>query len=470
MDNKKKLLDLIVIGSGLASLNFVEKFLEKNKRIEIISPNFNSSKFETKRENEHIFKILPPQMLNQEDKVRAYFDLNKIHLDSNCKLFGSLEFGGLSNYWGLQIDPNISRDLNSFKKKTKKKILKSFDETIKKFKLFHEINYKKETKFDKFNSLGSQNFKNNKLILSNLILGFQNFNGRKKKLESVDEIKDKFDPKNFYNKYLKRKKIIFHNYFVEKIIDYKKGFEIMFSNGSTTKKFYAKKIVLGTGTIISTKLILNYLNIKKEIKLKHHPRLFSLYFSKKPWKNKMLFQPPQLHLKPREKSSLFTADFRPGNKLIIESIIKFKKYLLPFQFILNFMRFNMIFSNIFLHPKFSDIYLKLRNDNTLKVFSKNKNIQKVLKFTSNMVYSYLRKGKNFLPFKINYFPGFGADFHYFGTIPVGGKSKMSVNENCQLKSNKNIYIIDGSVFNFQENKYPLGIIIANARRVAKDFF
>ena len=47
------------------------------------------------------------------------------------------------------------------------------------------------------------------------------------------------------------------------------------------------------------------------------------------------------------------------------------------------------------------------------------------------------------------------------------KSKLSVNENCQLKSHKNIYIIDGSVFNFKKNKYPLGIILANAARIAK---
>ena len=38
----------------------------------------------------------------------------------------------------------------------------------------------------------------------------------------------------------------------------------------------------------------------------------------------MLFQPSQVHLKPKKETELFTADFRPGNKLIIDSIIKFK--------------------------------------------------------------------------------------------------------------------------------------------------
>ena len=37
------------------------------------------------------------------------------------------------------------------------------------------------------------------------------------------------------------------------------------------------------------------------------------------------------------------------------------------------------------------------------------------------------------------------------------KGKLSVNENCQLSNNKNVYIIDGSVFNFKRNKYPLDL-------------
>ena len=41
-------------------------------------------------------------------------------------------------------------------------------------------------------------------------------------------------------------------------------------------------------------------------------------------------------------------------------------------------------------------------------------------------------------------------FSYFGTIQIGGKGKLSVNENCQLSNNKNVYIIDGSVFNFKK--------------------
>ena len=181
----------------------------------------------------------------------------------------------------------------------------------------------------------------------------------------------------------------------------------------------------------------------------------------------MLFQPSQVHLKPKKKTELFTADFRPGNKLIIDSIIKFKKYLYFLKPVLNFFRFNMIFSNTLLNTKFSNIYLKLEKNNSLRVYSKYRNIDKIFKNASNLVYQFLRKEKKILPFKINYFPGYGADFHYFGTIQMRGRGKLSVNENCQLSNNKNVYIIDGSVFDFKRNKYPLGLILANAKRVAK---
>ena len=85
-----------------------------------------------------------------------------------------------------------------------------------------------------------------------------------------------------------------------------------------------------------------------------------------------------------------------------------------------------------------------------------------------MIYNFLRSTKKILPFFLSYFPGYGSDFHYFGTILMGKKGQLSVNENCQLNNNKKIYLIDGSTLNFKKNKYPLGLIMANSRRVGKE--
>ena len=44
MQKKEKIYKILVIGSGLSALTFVESYLEKNKKIDIISPEFNYKK------------------------------------------------------------------------------------------------------------------------------------------------------------------------------------------------------------------------------------------------------------------------------------------------------------------------------------------------------------------------------------------------------------------------------------------
>ena len=118
-------------------------------------------------------------------------------------------------------------------------------------------------------------------------------------------------------------------------------------------------------------------------------------------------------------------------------------------------------------PSFGNLYLKKR-DNLFEIYSKKKNIDKVFKKISGMIFDFLNSTKKFLPLYYNYFPGFGADFHYFGTILMGKKGVLSVNDKCQLRKDKRIFIVDGSVINFRKNKYPLGLIMANSRRISKE--
>ena len=41
MSSKKtNVLDVVVVGTGLAGLNFIEKYLEKKNKIDVISPSF----------------------------------------------------------------------------------------------------------------------------------------------------------------------------------------------------------------------------------------------------------------------------------------------------------------------------------------------------------------------------------------------------------------------------------------------
>ena len=91
---KNKVLDIVVIGSGIAGLNFIEKYLEKKNRIDVITP-FKEDVTKTKIAN--YLKILPSQMRKKFINVNKFYYANDINLKSNCKALGSLNFGGLSS-------------------------------------------------------------------------------------------------------------------------------------------------------------------------------------------------------------------------------------------------------------------------------------------------------------------------------------------------------------------------------------
>ncbi len=279
---KKKIYDIIVVGSGLSSLSFIDGYLKKKNKIDVISFKKTKKNF-SQINNKHILKILPPQMIGEEKQVLDYFSLNKILIKKKTKFFGSLEFGGLSNYWGLQIDKNIKKDLEYCSNKTQKKILNSFKEIFTKQNLLGEIDKKNRNLFEKNSFIDDEFLNKNKILKSDEpILAFQKKTKKKKiNLNFIDEKKDSLTANNFFRKNLKNKKINFHNYFVEKIIKGKKNIILRCSNGSRSKLFVTKKLVLGCGTLITTKLIMDYLKINTEIKINHHPRLFSLFFFKK---------------------------------------------------------------------------------------------------------------------------------------------------------------------------------------------
>ncbi len=468
MQKKEKIYEILVIGSGLSALTFVDGYLEKNKKIDIISPDFNYRK---KDKINHLKKLLPPQMMGSFNQVNNYFHYNNIIVNKNCNFFGSLEFGGLSNYWGMQIDKDILKDIKYLKHKTKKDLIKCFIDIFKTKKLMGKLEFNK-------NKISNNYIKNNYyykkfnsrdkyLELSEPILAYKGKNKNLNDLDKINETTAKFTPKNLL-KTISKKKIKFHNFALKSIKKHKKGLKLICTDGSNDKIFFTKKLILGCGTAVTTKLILDYLNIYKEIKIKHHPRLFCLYLAKKKWKNKMQFLPSYFHLKLKKNKSLFTADFRPGNDLIISAVIEFKKFLYPFKFLLNLIQKNLIFSSILFNPKFSNLFIRLnKKKNTAQIYSKKNDKRLEVKNSNNIIFNFLKKTNLIWPFKYSYFPSYGSDFHYFGTIPIGRKKGLSVNNNCQLYKDKNIYLIDGSVFNFVDNKYPLGVIMANARRIAK---
>ena len=291
-------------------------------------------------------------------------------------------------------------------------------------------------------------------------------------LNSIKEVNNKITAKNYFKKFLKNKNINFHNYVVKKIFYEKKRIGIICESRNKKEIFYAKKIVFGCGTLVTTKLIMDFLNIKNEVKIKEHPRLITMFLSRSKIENYLNFMPSQMQIRNDMQGKSFLMDFRPSNKLIIDAATKIYKFLLPFKFLLNVLKNYMIFSNILLDSKYSNVFMKIKKNSKALIYSKNFKNEKSLLFFKNIhkkIYNLLRKERLIYPFYKNSYSNHGSAYHYFGTIPISNnKNKMSVNNLCQLNKFNNIYIIDGSVFDFKINKYPLGVIMANARRVAKE--
>ena len=138
-------------------------------------------------------------------------------------------------------------------------------------------------------------------------------------------------------------------------------------------------------------------------------------------------------------SKSFLIDFRPGNKSIIDTATKIYKFLFPIKFLLNSFRNHMIFSNILLDSRCSNLFMKLKNNSKALIYSKNRGALSAFKKIHKKIFKLLRKENLIYPIYKNFFTGSGSAYHYFGTLPITSKNKkMSVNNLCQLKNFKNI--------------------------------
>ena len=97
---------------------------------------------------------------------------------------GALVSGGLSNYWGLQIDGNISDDIVHLNHNVRRKIKKSFVDIFKKFSFLGEANINNKVYKNSYNTnlFPEKIIKNNKTFdFSKPIIAYRKKNIYKKK-------------------------------------------------------------------------------------------------------------------------------------------------------------------------------------------------------------------------------------------------------------------------------------------------
>ena len=113
-------LDTVVVGSGLSGLSFINEFLKKNKKISLISP-IKPDRSAHKIDKE-VVKNLPPQIFQKKSisSIMNYLSNNQFFTKHDAEIYGSLEFGGLSNYWANQIEVDELSDLEGLNQIEKK--------------------------------------------------------------------------------------------------------------------------------------------------------------------------------------------------------------------------------------------------------------------------------------------------------------------------------------------------------------
>jgi choline dehydrogenase-like flavoprotein len=97
--------------------------------------------------------------------------------------------------------------------------------------------------------------------------------------------------------------------------------------------------------------------------------------------------------------------------------------------------------------------------------SLNENAKKQLKNISLQLSKNLKKtGAYLIPGSLNIAPP-GADAHLAGTIPMGGKGELSCSKDGELNISKDIYLVDGTSLSSLPAKHCSFTIMANAFRI-----
>ena len=461
--------DIIVIGSGLSALSFFDALELKNRKVAVISYHNNENKnYDYPRKLNILKKYLPPRFSLDDENindVKKYFLKNNIIFDKDVSIFGYLNDGGVSNYWGCSCQfPNVD-EINFLKNDKKKKLIEAFQKIYKKYNFSGNFNLK-----DKNQINNSKKIDNSFLeIIKNNINDDVNFYENCVAVDNINNLK--FIPKNY-------KKTIYDkathlNYFVKKISKEKDFFILNCTNNDKEMLVKTKKLVLATGTLVTTKLVSDMLNYNETIKIAHNPMLLGFFITKSNLKNDN-FSPSLLaaDVKSSTEEINSLANFRGSNNLIKQKILNNYFFMKnPFsKKIYDHFEKKLLFVNLYLDSKFGNLEFDRKGNNSLISSNKINNIKiKEKLFDSfNKIYKNLRVQNFILPFKFGIFPPIGNDSHYTGTIPIKGSNNiLSLNENSELINYQGLYIVDGSAIPKNNLKFPTGLIMANAYRVGE---
>ncbi len=448
-------MKIAIIGSGISGISVAKTFLDANYEIYL----YEAANLSPKVSNKENLSFLPRTNVSPKyNDPLIKRGINKFKKSYRIKvknffLASPLISGGMSNFWGggIEIPDNQYLKKNSYSKKIldEKKQLNSFlnlkENIFKYYKDFFKHNFHKKILKSKngnifFKKLGicaSQDSKN--LIF--------NSNEKVKSLKSNSLFN--YIPNTFITNVKK------HNSKYILIKSNKKKCNIKFD-----------KVIISAGTIGSTLLTYNILNLNKDIKLYHTPAFKLIYFNpflifKK--KIKKEYKHPLMQINYKLKNKVFKGSIMHAKNLD-NSFFGVKKINFIFSWLKNFL----YIGNFFLSSDYTDTYIK-KVGKGFFIYSKLKiKLDNDLYSIKNNINDFL---KRFFFFKIPFlnFTNFinGSDAHYTSTLyNLKINDKKVLKKNCEIERFENLHVLDGSVI-ADGLLYPTYFIMLNSIFISK---
>ena len=382
----------------------------------------------------------------QRSQINNFLKNSKIR-SHNFETIGSNKIGGLSNFWGgafFYDHDYINKNKINFDTESLEKYFKIEKSSANELSdLFTSNNSFLDKDFDLVFSTQIKNTGSDDLYSASVDF---------KKLKEIKSVK------------------IVQNKLVTKIIKKKDGTFNIFVDDSKKVFLNTEKVVLAAGVINSTRLLLDYFNLyDKRFRIFHNPSLAFIGLLKSSLKVKSKSVKSHLIFKQTDGAKVYAAGsigFLSDD--IIDTIARKFRYV-PYMFVsvvLRFLKKRLFVANCFFDNSFSDSSFKLMHDNFFiaggysKKYLENESILKkrVRNFFSRHCYLVFFKR---MPI--------GSDIHYTGTLTSSNHHLFKLRNDYSLKSEPNIFVIDGSVI--KGNPFFPGVyIIMNSINFANSLF
>jgi hypothetical protein len=273
--------------------------------------------------------------------------------------------------------------------------------------------------------------------------------------------------------YLEKKIFLKKRYTLKKFLKNKKKITLIFDNDSKVKIFHFDKVFVGAGSLNTTKIIVNSLDLYEDnIKFKYATYIVApmLYYNNNfNWPKKNTLSPIFLELKNKKIRNWIHCQINEPNEIIL-SFLKFFKFKNFFRYCYKFFLSKILTIQIQLHSRYGGVYnIKFFRNNSLSVENKIKNNKSNINYILNDLKQRLLLVNVYL---IKYLAKYGNQLenYYIGcSFPMSKSNNNTFTTDAcgRLKNFNNLHLVDATIFPSIPSTTLGLLLMANAYRITR---